>query len=554
MYSVSEVYAKKIISDDRTFAIRLTFGSSTVLTGATIQNISVDEVVNSTDVLTMGCACSNKITVNLINPPLDLSYNGLGFTAEIGLLVESRPITYEWIPLGKFYGADAQTSNDFKTLTLTAYDGFFKMSDKYNATVTGATTLQAVYDDLKTQLKEKCGITLKDRVLPNYAIADFPHLDITYTQAIGYVAGCLGEFARFDRNGELELTWYTDNGYTIDRSQQYMGGFKRYTDKMLTVTSISTGTQDNPIVRGSGANGIGINFENPYITDEMADDIYNKINNFTYTPCQIKWRGNPAIQAGDMIQTFDKDSTPHRVLIMSQNIKMGGGCNATIECKGQNETTSEFTNKFESTTQKIERVYKTLERAILDATNAITGNKGGYVVFHDYVDEDTPADGFPDEILIMDDPDIKSATNVWRWNSQGLGFSDNGYNGAYKTAITADGKINADLITTGHLSAERISVESYDGSGQLTDYIHFGDGYMTFGETGNQLTLKLDNEEIVFLKKETDSSGKIQETPVARFSNNSFEIENLGNGGQIRFQNFGFIPRASGNLTFTKLT
>ena len=103
MYSVSENYAKKIIAADRAFAVRLTFGSSTVLTGATIQNISVDEIVNSTDVLTMGCACSNKITVNLINPPLDMSYNGLGFTAEVGLLVESRPITYEWIPLGKFY-------------------------------------------------------------------------------------------------------------------------------------------------------------------------------------------------------------------------------------------------------------------------------------------------------------------------------------------------------------------------------------------------------------------------------------------------------------------
>ena len=527
MYSVSEVYAKKIISDDRTFAARLTFGSSTVLTGATIQNISVDEVVNSTDVLTMGCACSNKITVNLINPPLDLSYNGLGFTAEIGLLVESIPITYEWIPLGKFYGADAQTNNDFKTLTLTAYDGFFKMSDKYNATVTGATTLQAVYDDLKTQLKEKCGITLKDRVLPAYAIADFPHLDITYTQAMGYVAGCLGEFARFDRKGELELTWYTDNGYIIDRSQQYMGGFKRYTDKMLTVTSISTGTQDNPIVRGSGANGIGINFENPYITDEMADDIYNKINNFTYTPCQIKWRGNPAIQAGDMIQTFDKDSTPHTVLIMSQNIKMGGGCNATIECKGQNETTSDFTNKFESTTQKIERVYKTLERAILDATNKIAGNSGGYVVIHD-----TNNDGKPDEILIMDSEEIPLATKVWRWNKEGLGYaynaSGNAYSGPYRTAITADGKINADFITTGTLNAERIAVESYDNkTGLLTDYMHFEDGTMVFGEGNSALKLKLENEKIAFYRNDT---------PIGWFSPNSFEIENLTDG-KVRFQN-----------------
>ena len=239
---------------------------------------------------------------------------------------------------------------------------------------------------------------------------------------------------------------------------------------------------------------------------------------------------------------------------MSQSIKIGGGCNATIECKGQGETTSEFSNKFESVGQKIERVYGNLEKAILDATNKITGNSGGYVVMRD-----GDGDGHPDEILIMDSLTEEDSTKCWRWNKAGLGYAEkeagNAYeDGSFRTAITADGQINADFITTGKLSAERIAVESYDGNGQLTDYIHFGDGYMTFGETGNNITLKLDNDEIVFLKKETDESGKEKESSVARFSNNSFEIENLNDGGQIRFQNFGFVTRKSGNLSFTKLT
>ena len=462
MYLTSDEYAKKIISDNRAFSIRLTFGSSTVLTGTTIQNITLDEIVNSTDVLTMGCACSNKITVNLINPPTNISYNGLEFVAEVGLLLKDRPITYEWVPIGKFYGADAETPNDFKNLTLTAYDGFCKMTDKYNANVPETTTLQAVYNDLKTQLYENCGIVLKERVLPEYTINNFPYLDVTYTQAIGYVAGCLGEVARFDRNGELELTWYADNGQIIDRSQQYMGGFKRTTDKLLTVTSISTGTQENPIVRGNGANGININFENPYITDVMADDVYNKINNFTYTPCQVKWRGNPAIQAGDMLQTFDKDGNPHTVLVMSQSVKIGGGCNASIECKGKSETTSNFSNKFESTTKKIERVYKGLEQAILAATNQITGNSGGYVVISD---ED--GDNKPDTIYIMDDEDKTKARNVWCWNKMGLGHSHNpngnAWKGPYETAITADGQINADFIATGTLTLGGGTVNDVSG-------------------------------------------------------------------------------------------
>ena len=526
------------------FSVKITLDPSTELTGATIQDITLEEIVNSAENLTFGCACSNKVTINLINPPTDIDYNGIAFNVEVGLLMSDRPATYEWVPLGRFYGANAETNNDFKNLRLTAYDGFCKMAGKYNATVSETTTLQAVYNDLKSQLYAQCGITLKEATMPDYAFT-IPYLDITFQQAIGYVAGCVGGFARFDRNGELEITKYAEIAYTIDRKTQYMSGFKRITDKSLVITSVSTGTQENPIVKGAGANGTNINFENPYITDEMADDIYAEVNNFEYTPSQVKWRGNPAIQAGDIVQVVDKDYVPHTVLIMSQSMRIGSGCNATIECKGTSTTTSEFSQKYETVGKKIERVYTTLQKAILDATNSITGNRGGYVIMND-----TNNDNKPDEILIMDIEDITLATKVWRWNKEGLGYSynaaGNAYLGPYKTAITADGQIVADFITTGTLNAERIAVENFDADDptKITDYIHFGNGTMTFGKGDSTLTLKLENNQVAFYR---------DETRIAYFSSNSFEIENLVDG-KIRFQTFGFIPRESGNLTFTKLT
>jgi phage-related protein len=229
---------------------------------------------------------------------------------------------------------------------------------------------------------------------------------------------------------------------------------------------------------------------------------------------------------------------------MSHSIKVSGGCSGNIECKGVSETTSEFSNKFESTSKKIERMYKTLEKAILDATNNITGNTGGYVILHD-----TNNDGKPDEMLIMDIEDITLATKVWRWNKSGLGYSfnaaGNAYLGPYRTAITADGQINADFITTGTLNAERIAVETYNAeTGLLTDFMNFHDGIITLGKGDSSIKLKLENEQVAFYRNDTR---------IGLFSPNSFEIENL-TGGRIRFQNFGYIPRPSGNLTFTKLT
>ena len=88
----------------------------------------------------------------------------------------------------------------------------------------------------------------------------------------------------------------------------------------------------------------------------------------------------------------------------------------------------------------------------LTATQIIAGQKGGRIVYK--LDEL----GKPTELLMMDTDSTSTAINVWRWNLAGLGFSDSGYDGPFdKIAITQDGRINADLITTGHLIADRIS-------------------------------------------------------------------------------------------------
>ena len=95
-------------------------------------------------------------------------------------------------------------------------------------------------------------------------------------------------------------------------------------------------------------------------------------------------------------------------------------------------------------------------------TLLITGQNGGYVVINT-----NSVSGQPYELLILDAPTIESDVNVWRWNVGGLGFSKNGYNGPYETAITSDGQIVADFITSGSLTANIIKagvISSFDNS------------------------------------------------------------------------------------------
>lgn len=121
-----------------------------------------------------------------------------------------------------------------------------------------------------------------------------------------------------------------------------------------------------------------------------------------------------------------------------------------------NKQAEEISNIASSVIKGQAKATEELKKAILEATNLITGHSGGYVVLN-------PAEK-PQEILILDAPTIDEAVNVWRWNGGGLGHSSTGYNGEFSTAITADGSIVADFITAGILNGALLQADSVEST------------------------------------------------------------------------------------------
>lgn len=94
-----------------------------------------------------------------------------------------------------------------------------------------------------------------------------------------------------------------------------------------------------------------------------------------------------------------------------------------------------------------------LREAVLALTETILGASGGAVRLLD-----TNNDGMPDTLYIADDPDPTKARKVWRFNHEGWGASNNGYNGPFSYGVTLENGMVADFITAGTLNADLVNI------------------------------------------------------------------------------------------------
>lgn len=122
-----------------------------------------------------------------------------------------------------------------------------------------------------------------------------------------------------------------------------------------------------------------------------------------------------------------------------------------------------------------------------------------------------------EELYISDTRDYKLANRYWRWNLNGLGYFKKG--AGVKVAITMDGAIVADFITTGTMSADRVR------AGILTD------------QQGN--TVWNLNTGILTMRKGSITLG------TGNFEGGAFRVDDQGNLKAIRGEIAGFTLGAN---------
>lgn len=179
-----------------------------------------------------------------------------------------------------------------------------------------------------------------------------------------------------------------------------------------------------------------------------------------------EYAGNPLLERVNLCDTVTVRfpalgvEASAKVIKITYNVLQG-----RVEEAELGDAKSNFVDSYTQLEQKVNKIpsdmKSIIDSAVNTATNLITGAKGGHVVIK------TDANKKPQEILIMDTEDMATAVKVWRWNINGFGYSSNGINGPYETAITMDGHILGKFIYALEIAAGEITtgrLKSVDGS------------------------------------------------------------------------------------------
>lgn len=371
MYNVSDSYKTFIKKPSRSFECRITLGNRVFNNSDIIQ--IVPTVVQPVDRFSIGNTVSQSIDITLKND--GGVYASVGeIKVEIGLKINN---SIEYIPFGTF-NIDDVSKTDY-TVKLTCYDNMVKFETGYFSKLGNTPTLQEVVNELASIT----GVEFTGTI-PNYTVTKLE--GYTCREVLAYVASVCGGNAYITRDNKFTIIYPHEVDCTITADNYFSTGYKledqAYKIGMITCQNKSNSNSDssesddydsvndkNTISVGAlSSDSMELTFENPWVTQSILNDIYNKLKNFSYLGYTLKWQGDLSLDPLDIITVIDKNNVTRKALVYANKLTYNGGLSAETSAKGETKNSNSFSASG-SSTKNIERLSVKLliaEKAIIN--------------------------------------------------------------------------------------------------------------------------------------------------------------------------------------------
>lgn len=225
-----------------------------------------------------------------------------------------------------------------------------------------------------------------------------------------------------------------------------------------------------------------------YLSDLQFDNVQLELTAFDLSYL------NPSIDSMELLDTIRVYSMPHgmdRMFPVNKITINLDSPESTTYTLGTNIKTSltsvnnSINNAIKESIDNLPKAHAILDQAKDNATALInTAVKGYITIEHNANGSQT--------LYITDTQDPARAIKMWKWNLNGLGYSNDGGK-TFGTAITMDGAIVADFITAGTMLADRIK------GGVLTlGGLNNQNGLMEVYDSSNRKIISINNEKIIY--------------------------------------------------------
>ena len=484
MYAVSQAYWNNVWLPARQLTIRAEIDGTVVgsesqtLDMHNIKSYSMSEKLMNESKFEIGNAVMRTLSISFFDETGSIAAIGLGgATLDLYFGLNGEEVFYSRFYINEIYTKGIQVQCE-------CVDAMAFADVPYVSTLSLPVSLYLVAQEVA----DKCGLTLVDATIPNgdTEISVLPE-NVSCRQMFQYIAQITGSNAKIKRTqgkdvtfAELEVT-----GKTIPNTATFKF---EVAENPINITGITYG-QD--YVVGTTAYAIVLN-SNPLL-DQLGSETITRILNtilakyitLSYYPAKVSVNLNAAFESGDIVTLTDKNGNEFLTIVSQINITGTSqmrivGSGATKE-QNNYVTRGLISGKISEILREVSLIetemIPDISQAIIDASEKITSAISGHI----YIPETNDPYGLSTgQILIMDAATPDESTNVWRWNLNGLGFSDSGVDGTFETAITQDGKVVADFITAGIMNASVIKAGTL-ASANNTSWIDLDDGTFNLG-------------------------------------------------------------------------
>lgn len=346
MQNTTKNYKLEINKPSREFECKITIGNN-IYNNDELVNLTLEHT-QTQEGFSIGDTISQSLDLTLLNRG-DIIYSTSQIKVEIGLKIGS---TIEYILMGIFNIDDIEKTD--YTTKFTAYDNMIKFETPYFSSLGDKPTLKQVVNELS----KITGIEFIGS-LPNYTVSKLE--GFTCREVLSYVASICGGNAVITRDGKFTIKSLSEIKKSIDGNNYF--DYKREEVK-YKIGKISCQIDENNILyKGStGTDSMELGFENPWVTETILNDLYNKLNGLSYLGYSMKWQGDLSLDPYDIVTVTDIKNVIRKIPILSQKISYTGGLTSEIGAKGESKNKNSFSSSG-STSNKVNRVV--MEQAVI---------------------------------------------------------------------------------------------------------------------------------------------------------------------------------------------